>query len=345
MDRFDYTFVFGDLNFRLDITRKHADWLIARQGLWITSFCSLFSSSIWQLEYNQALAFDQLRNIMAKGQAFVGFHEGDINFPPTFKYDVFRSLKRDKSRMSKENSKGHAYYKRWRAHASNQSLSRLDEQNDQPPTVNTDADSGNVGETEEKGANAFTDNEDGGSIISAAVTATSTRSRPTENGDEDEDDVYFAQPLISRANTKNARITSVHKPFLRKAAMKAKDKWLALISAPKKDSSKPFYFVRKASRAKRSSAAVSATTMPQLGRSTSGTSRVAFEETHAASATELSQNNNAQASVLRHASSKKSGKSTKSTSAVSDQESTKTADVDDRKGVYDSSSKQRVPSW
>ena len=31
-DRFDYTFFCGDLNFRLDISRLHADWLIARQG-------------------------------------------------------------------------------------------------------------------------------------------------------------------------------------------------------------------------------------------------------------------------------------------------------------------------
>ena len=31
-DRFDTTFIFGDLNFRLDITRLHADWLIARKG-------------------------------------------------------------------------------------------------------------------------------------------------------------------------------------------------------------------------------------------------------------------------------------------------------------------------
>jgi len=32
-DRFDHTFAFGDLNFRLDITRLHADWLIAQQGI------------------------------------------------------------------------------------------------------------------------------------------------------------------------------------------------------------------------------------------------------------------------------------------------------------------------
>lgn len=32
-DRFDFSFLCGDLNFRLDITRLHADWLISRQGM------------------------------------------------------------------------------------------------------------------------------------------------------------------------------------------------------------------------------------------------------------------------------------------------------------------------
>ncbi len=31
-DKFDFTFIFGDLNFRLNISRLHADWLISRQG-------------------------------------------------------------------------------------------------------------------------------------------------------------------------------------------------------------------------------------------------------------------------------------------------------------------------
>ncbi|KAJ7674178.1 hypothetical protein B0H17DRAFT_1082439 [Mycena rosella] len=74
-DKFDYTFLCGDLNFRLDISRLHADWLISRQ------------------DYAQALAFDQLRNLMLSGKAFVGFNEAPIDFPPTFKYDVLRTIK------------------------------------------------------------------------------------------------------------------------------------------------------------------------------------------------------------------------------------------------------------
>lgn len=33
-DRFDHTWIFGDLNFRLDISRLHADWLISRKGMY-----------------------------------------------------------------------------------------------------------------------------------------------------------------------------------------------------------------------------------------------------------------------------------------------------------------------
>ncbi|XP_006459141.1 hypothetical protein AGABI2DRAFT_218097 [Agaricus bisporus var. bisporus H97] len=81
-DQFDYTFICGDLNFRLDITRQHADWLIARK------------------DYAQALHFDQLKQLIKSGTAFIGFEEGIINFPPTFKYDVSRTLKNSKHNIS-----------------------------------------------------------------------------------------------------------------------------------------------------------------------------------------------------------------------------------------------------
>jgi hypothetical protein len=31
-DKFDHTFLCGDLNFRLDLSRLHADWLISNKG-------------------------------------------------------------------------------------------------------------------------------------------------------------------------------------------------------------------------------------------------------------------------------------------------------------------------
>lgn len=35
-DKFDFTFICGDLNFRLDITRLHADWLITQKGIFLS---------------------------------------------------------------------------------------------------------------------------------------------------------------------------------------------------------------------------------------------------------------------------------------------------------------------
>ncbi|TIC16963.1 DNase I-like protein [Wallemia mellicola] len=69
-ERFDFTWIMGDLNMRVDITRKHADWLIMNK------------------DYKAALEFDQLRSVMKDGKGFNGFNEAEITFPPTFKYDV-----------------------------------------------------------------------------------------------------------------------------------------------------------------------------------------------------------------------------------------------------------------
>ncbi|TNY23723.1 hypothetical protein DMC30DRAFT_413847 [Rhodotorula diobovata] len=70
VDRFEAVFFAGDLNFRLNISRLHADWLVRAK------------------DYTTALRFDQLRDVLASpGGCFDGFTEGDITFPPTYKYD------------------------------------------------------------------------------------------------------------------------------------------------------------------------------------------------------------------------------------------------------------------
>ena len=51
-------------------------------------------------DYSQALEFDQLRKVMREGSAFVGFKEGVIDFPPTFKYDVLRTIRKHKGNSS-----------------------------------------------------------------------------------------------------------------------------------------------------------------------------------------------------------------------------------------------------
>lgn len=76
-EKFDTIFWCGDLNFRLDMSRLHAEWLVE------------------QKKYQEALTWDQLKLVMADPNLnpFPGFEEGPIDFPPTFKYDVWRSIK------------------------------------------------------------------------------------------------------------------------------------------------------------------------------------------------------------------------------------------------------------
>lgn len=79
--KFDHVFWCGDLNcmcrtdaVRVDITRKHADWLIQNKS------------------YDHALAFDQLKKSMAEGLIFQNFREAHINFPPTYKFDILSAI-------------------------------------------------------------------------------------------------------------------------------------------------------------------------------------------------------------------------------------------------------------
>ncbi|WWD15798.1 hypothetical protein CI109_100222 [Kwoniella shandongensis] len=76
-ERFDTTFWCGDLNFRLELSRLHADWLIE------------------QKKYAELLMWDQLKLAMKdpKTNPFPGFEEGPIDFPCTFKYDVWKSVR------------------------------------------------------------------------------------------------------------------------------------------------------------------------------------------------------------------------------------------------------------
>ena len=148
-DRFDYTFLFGDLNFRLEISRLHADWLVSRR------------------DYAQALGFDQLRMVMQHGDAFAGFKEGDIHFPPTFKYDVLRTLKRPKSKPARSSV----------------------------PAVNT-----LVEEPEVENGDMYGDNDDAGSF--ASFDATSLNCRQPYDRKPAEDDYYSRKHLL-RASTGN----------------------------------------------------------------------------------------------------------------------------------------------
>ncbi|KAF0357476.1 DNase I-like protein [Gigaspora margarita] len=69
-DRFDYTFWFGDMNYRIDLTREEVDKLINKKQL------------------KTLLCYDQLRKELSNFCYFSNFNEHDITFNPTFKFDI-----------------------------------------------------------------------------------------------------------------------------------------------------------------------------------------------------------------------------------------------------------------
>ncbi|KAG6856305.1 hypothetical protein H0H87_005720 [Tephrocybe sp. NHM501043] len=194
-DKFDYTFLFGDLNFRLDISRLHADWLMSRK------------------EYAQALAFDQLTNLMRSGEAFVGFCEAPISFPPTFKYDVLRTLKHAKRRGSRMD--------RWRRPGErSHRLTEVEEKELEELEKLKAAE-----EQEEDG-----EGEEGASVASSMWTSAHS-TRATER-DMDLEDEFFSSPsshtMGNGASTSNS---SSKLPAVLHVAHKAKTKWLSLLSS------------------------------------------------------------------------------------------------------------------
>ncbi|KAL5526765.1 hypothetical protein ACEPAF_8490 [Sanghuangporus sanghuang] len=313
-DKFDYTFLFGDLNFRLDITRLHADWLISRQA------------------YDEALTFDQLLSLMKKGRAFTGFNEAPIYFPPTFKYNVMKSIKRDRSVYSKELGRALGS-KRWLGQRSNQNLSELQE-------TETELDAGQVAD-DSRGASMDAD-EDNGSFVSTAVSATSMQSRATGNGTSSGNDGFFASSTSPRPSSKtnddNAPTnnnTPAGKLFIAKAALKAKAKWISVVRpiVPRQP------IVRRVSKTSQHSGFSASFPQFKSHRTNSDSTASAFRA--AASAIELGRSH----SDLRRMSSKKSVKSARSAKTPGSAKGTENTRQESDTGAYDSSSKQRVPSW
>ena len=68
-DRYEHCFWSGDLNYRVHANRKMADALLQR-GM-----------------YDVMMANDQLAHERARHRVFAGFVEGNISFPPTYKFD------------------------------------------------------------------------------------------------------------------------------------------------------------------------------------------------------------------------------------------------------------------
>ncbi|XP_008837699.1 synaptojanin-2 isoform X1 [Nannospalax galili] len=66
----DYVFWCGDFNYRIDLTYEEVFYFVKRQ------------------DWKKLMEFDQLQLQKSSGKIFKDFHEGAINFGPTYKYDV-----------------------------------------------------------------------------------------------------------------------------------------------------------------------------------------------------------------------------------------------------------------
>ena len=134
---------------------------------------------------------------MKNSDTFAGFHEAPINFPPTFKYDVLRSLKYSKRSSSRR--------------------SRLDERSIQ------------IAEKEERERETQDEDgdEDAASIVSTAtgVTSVNSQSAPEREINNPE----YLSSLPPTPVTARARSTSII-PITPTSVRKAKAKFLSLLS-------------------------------------------------------------------------------------------------------------------
>ena len=129
---------------------------------------------------------------MLEGNTFIGFNEGPINFAPTFKYDVLRTLKRSKTRGSRHSWK---YSERHNPLYEVEEPDRDDEEGDDD------------GEAEDASM--------------ASSVWTSFNSRPPS----DDDDFFSSHAqAVSAPNL-------AHKLSISAAAYKAKTKWMTLLTA------------------------------------------------------------------------------------------------------------------
>ncbi|KAH9974841.1 hypothetical protein BJV74DRAFT_863318 [Russula compacta] len=285
-DRFDFTFLFGDLNFRLDLSRLHADWLISRR------------------EYEQALAFDQLYNIMRNGQAFVGFREATIDFPPTFKYDVLRTT-RHKRKRSKN------------AQAAAEVVA---------PLLQETAEAGEQPDTEgrhDDGRSEVSSGDETNGELASVISSGTTFSQRDPVSDEDNDSGAESD-YLRRRMAYPQRTGGLVKRISQSAAQRAKSKLAELIHTQ----SSPHLI-----RSRRANVPT-----PQLKSNHKSPRSVPTTPLLTQRATSLT--DNPPDGVLASTTSLRARvQRTPSITGYG------TAESEDDKGVYDSSSKQRVPSW
>jgi hypothetical protein len=240
---------------------------------------------------------------MRNGQAFVGFREATINFPPTFKYDVLR-INRHKRRRSKQ------------AHTAVGVVASLSPE---------PADAGEQRELEGNHdcGHSEVSSEDDTELVSVISSGATTYSQRDQMSDEDNDsgaESYYLRRRMSYPQRSGGLVKRISVS----AAQRAKSKWAELINAP---SSRHFVRSRRVN-----------TPTPQFG--TDGKSPRSVQTTPLLGRRSTSSIDQPPDGILA-SSPPLRARVQPSPSFVGDG----TAETEDDKGVYDSSSKQRVPSW
>lgn len=91
--QFHHTFWMGDLNYRVDFDGVEHDKSPKQETF------DKFVQDIKKQNYDKLLQNCQLKTSMHKRNAFVGFHEGKISFPPTFKVERTKGIKYQNQRL------------------------------------------------------------------------------------------------------------------------------------------------------------------------------------------------------------------------------------------------------
>ena len=224
------------------------------------------------LEYAKAFQFDQLYRLMKEGKHFIGFNEAPIDFPPTFKYDVLRTLK------PKRGSSRYA-----------------EKFNDRPDAIRE----------EHLDQDAF----ESSSIISSIRSSLDSRAVNTDGGHEDS---YFAStPGVPDTPTLSQTATSSS------AVHRAKTKWIAVLSPITSGKKKHKHTPSTNMTIIPPSPAPLTPSLLQVPHDVKTPSTPSGKKKHLPSPL----------------------------SASFPQLPNPLEPIDETKGVYDSSSKQRVPSW
>jgi hypothetical protein len=239
------------------------------------------------------------------GQAFVGFREAAIDFPPTFKYDVLRTI-RHKRKRSKN------------AQAIAGAVAPLLQE---PPegVINPEPEGHHDGGHSEVSSDDDT-NAELASVISSGTTTFSQRDQESD----DDNDSDAESDYLRRRMSYPQRSGGLVKRISISAAQRAKSKLAELINAPSSPRPK---------RSRRANA-------PTLNQEQQQESSEYPNDTASWAACNITIVDDPSDGVLASVSSFKA-RVQPSPSFVGDG----TAETEDDRGVYDSSSKQRVPSW